>query len=41
MASLIEKQIIAIHIFPNILRSEGNQAIKFDQSIEYKGKDTL
>ena len=29
------KQIIAVHILPNISRSEGNQTIKFGQLIEY------
>ena len=28
-------QTIAIHIFPNILQSKGNQTLKFDQLIEY------
>ena len=34
MKSSTRKQIIAIHIFPNISRSKGNQAIKFGQLIE-------
>ena len=29
------QQTIAIHILPNILRSKGNQAIKFGQLIDY------
>ena len=29
------QQIIAIHILPNISRSKGNQAMKFNQLIEY------
>ena len=29
------KQAIAIHILPNILRSKGNQVMKFGQLIEY------
>ena len=29
------EKIIAIHILFNILRSKGNQAMKFDQLIEY------
>ena len=28
-------QTIAIHILPNIVRSEGNQTMKFGQLIEY------
>ena len=35
MTSQPGKQTIAIHIFPNISRSKGNQTIKFGQSIEY------
>ena len=35
MAPQLEKQIIAIHILPNISRSEDNQTIKFGQLIEY------
>ena len=30
---------IIIHILPNILRSKGNQAIKFGQLIEYNIKN--
>ena len=30
------KQTIVIHILPNILRSEDNQAMKFSQLLEYK-----
>ena len=30
-----KKKTIAIHILPDISRSEGNQAMKFDQSMEY------
>ena len=33
------KQTIAIHIFPNISRSKGNQTIKFDQLIENNMRD--
>ena len=29
------KQTIVIHILPNISKSEGNQAFKIDQLIEY------
>ena len=35
MTSQTVKQIIPIHIMPNISRSQGNQTIKLDQSIEY------
>ena len=35
MKSQPEKQIIAIHILPNISKSRGNQILKFDQLIEY------
>ena len=28
------KQVIAMHILPNISRSKGNQTMKFGQSIE-------
>ena len=31
MTSQPQKQIIAIHILPNISRGKGNQAMKFDQ----------
>ena len=31
-------QIIAIHLFPNISQSKGNQTIKYDQLIEYNKK---
>ena len=34
MTSQPGKQTIAIHILPNIARSKGNQAMKFDQLIE-------
>ena len=30
------QQTIVIHILPNISRSEGNQAMKFGQLIQYK-----
>ena len=33
--SQTDYQTFAIHIFANISRSKGNQAIKFDQLIEY------
>ena len=35
MTSQPGKQAIAIHILPNILRSKGNQAMKFGQLIEH------
>ena len=35
MTSQPGKQIIAIHLFLNISRSRGNQAMKFGQLIEY------
>ena len=35
MASQAGQQIITIHILPNISRSKGNQAMKFDKLIEY------
>ena len=35
MTSQTGKQIITIHILPNISRSKGNQTIKFGQLIEY------
>ena len=33
--SQTDYQAFAVHIFANISRSKGNQAIKFDQLIEY------
>ena len=35
MTSQTGKQIIKIHILPNISRSKDNQATKFDKLIEY------
>ena len=35
MTSQTGLQTIAIHILPNISRSEGNQTMKFGQLIEY------
>ena len=35
MMSQLGKQTIAIHILPYILRSKGNQTVKFGQLIEY------
>ena len=36
MTSHTGKQVIIIHILPNISRSKGNQAIKFSHLIAYK-----
>ena len=36
MTSLTGKLLIAIHILPTILRSKGNQTMKFGQLIDYK-----
>ena len=38
VTSKTQQQIISIHILPNILRSKGYQAIKFNQLIEYNMK---
>ena len=35
MTSQPRNQRIAVQILPNISRSKGNQAVKFDQLIEY------
>ena len=35
MSSQTRKQIIIIHKFPNISRSNGNQTMKFGQLIKY------
>ena len=35
MMSQTEKQIVMIHILPNISKSKGNQAMKLGQFIEY------
>ena len=34
MASLVEKQIVRIHILPNIAKGKDNQTTKFTQLIE-------
>ena len=34
MTSQIKKQIISIHILPNVSRSKGNQAVKLVQLLE-------
>ena len=39
MTSQPGKQIIAIHILPNMSRSNGNQAMKFGQLIEYNTRN--
>ena len=36
MTSQTGKQIITIHVLPNIPRSKGNQAMKFGQLIDAK-----
>ena len=41
MMSQPGKQIITIHILPNISRSKGNQTIKFDKLIQYKMRNIL
>ena len=35
MTSQTRKQIIAIHILPNIPKGKGNQTMKFGQLVEY------
>ena len=35
MTSETEKQIITIHVLPNISRNKDNEAMKFGQLIEY------
>ena len=35
MTSQLGKQTIAIHILPNVLRSKGNQTMKFGQLLKY------
>ena len=39
MMSQTGKQIIMIHVMPNISRNKVNQAIKFGQLIEYNVKN--
>ena len=41
MASQPRKQTIAIHIFPNISRSIGNQTMKVRQLIDYNMGNTV
>ena len=35
MTLQLGKQVMAIHILPNISKSKGNQTIKFGQLIDY------
>ena len=35
MTSQTEQRIVTIHILPHILRSKGNQAIKFSQFLKF------
>ena len=41
MTSQPRKQIIAIHILPNISRIKGNQTMKFGQLIEYDMRNSF
>ena len=41
MTSQPGSQTIAVHIFSNISRSKGNQAMKFGQLTEYNMKNIL
>ena len=41
MTSQPGQQTIAIHIFTNISRSKGNQAMKFGQLIEYNMRNSF
>ena len=41
MTSQTEQQIITIYILPNISKSKGNQAVKFDQLIKYSVTNTF
>ena len=41
MTSQPGKQTITIHILPHISRSEGNQTMRFGQSIEYNMRNTF
>ena len=40
MTSQCGLQTIAIHIFPNISQSKGNQKMKYGQLIEYNKRNT-
>ena len=39
MTSQAGQEIVQIHILPNLLRSRGNQTMKFGQLIEYSMKN--
>ena len=41
MTSKIGKQIIAIHILPNISKSKGNQTMKFGHLMEYNMRNNF
>ena len=41
MTEHTEKQMIKINIFPNISRSKGNLAMKFDQLIEHNVRNSF
>ena len=41
MTSQPGKQIIAIHILPNILRNKGDQTVKFCKLIEYNMRNVF
>ena len=41
MTSKPGKQLISMHILPNISRSKDNQTMKFDQLIEYNMRNTF
>ena len=41
MMSKLGNQTAAIHAFPNIFRSKGNQTMKFGQLIEYNMRNTF
>ena len=41
MTSQPEKQIIIIHIFPNISKSKDNETTKFDQLKEYNVRNVF
>ena len=41
MTSQPEKQIIIIHIFPNISKSKDNETKKFDQLKEYNVRNVF
>ena len=41
MTSRLGKQTITMHILPDILRSQGNQTMKFDHLKEYNTRNTF